>query len=556
MDVNFYLEGKIVNPPVNWDDIQIVCSWTNNTIQPNIVSENFKFVNESAESIINWVTAGTGVGAGIFQGMDFSLQAVDPVDGSKVVFKGILDFLKGYKILHPNIVEVGITRPQDISNVNKKLEGLTFGFLYDNNLIEENKIDTIKYVVEPFDSVNLQISILLTEVIIVLQVYTITSNLQKDLADLAGVFTTAAGILKIVIDSLFLIIAVAAMYKYIVEYFKLVFPPPRKQKAITLSNYMKIMFGYLGYTYEGTIAEIDTIKYIPSQVATGKRDKRPIPSTSDFGYKASEMLQLVLDLFNAQIQIIDDKVYIKPEGDNWWWRNSKYKLPSLLLEEYTYNIEEAYSTQFFTFNTDYQDAWTIENFDGTNCQVNLSSTIDIPQQSRLLKGYREVRWPVALGSSSKKYGKLSSFINKSLSVFANTIQKIIKSFPTPDTINKDVLMVDTLNWQVPKLVVTEGQLLSPDNRRILNAEYLYTNFHKHRSFTGNYGQKVRYTNVIIPFGLKDYNALLDSAYFTTDTGELGKFERLEWTLGKQQARVTFVVYRKYVTNLKETIING
>ncbi len=565
MNVKFFISGKETNPPTEWRDIEITCAWTNNVVVPNIVGSDFEFSGDSGALILDHIAGGLTTGGGIFEGLPFTMVAEDEVDGSQVVFEGMLDFLEGFEVIHPDIVKVRISKPEDIDLMDKRLQGLTYGFLWDNGLIPQSMVTSVAYVVEPTDKAAQEAMIAISIAIATVQGLSIVRQYADDGFKLTGVFTTPYGIAVFVIDVIYAAIVIIALVKLISELRRLLSPPPRKQLCLSPESLLTVAFSHLGFEFVNTMPELADLKFIPSRLPEESNNKRqrlqdntPIPQAQDYGYRCSEMLELILDLFNAQVQIIGNKVLIKPEGDPFWRQNAKYKLPDVLLEQYTYNIEEAYFTQLFSFATDLSDKHTIADFRGTNVQVNLESTQKVERKFNLLKGYREVRWNVARGSeilkSKKGIGQAMEFLGMQLSQAFQKITKIKSNIKTVRS--RNYLMVDSKNWSVAKLVVARQGLITNDNSTFLTALNLYEKYHKHRSFTGDFGQKKRYKDILIPFGLRDYLDVLNSAYFTTDSGQLGKFEKLDWRLGKDHATVTFVIYEKYITTLKETLIEG
>ena len=62
-----------------------------------------------------------------------------------------------------------------------------------------------------------------------------------------------------------------------------------------------------------------------------------------------------------------------------------------------------------------------------------------------------------------------------------------------------------------------------------------------------------YEEVKIPFGLQDFNTVLNNAFFTTQSGEVGKFEKIDWNVRGDYAIVTYWVYNSWLINIEENI---
>jgi len=88
--VTFEIDGQIVSPPVNWQEIQILSKYDDDNIQATLDIDSFRFVNDTADFIKQAVDAGiNGTGAGIFQGLPFKITLSNGVLTHE--FNGYLD---------------------------------------------------------------------------------------------------------------------------------------------------------------------------------------------------------------------------------------------------------------------------------------------------------------------------------------------------------------------------------------------------------------------------------------------------------------------------------
>ena len=69
-DVQIRLEiaGQTVNLPVNWQDFEILASYDNDSIQPNISTSEFELVNQAYELVMSKFNAGQ-----VFEGIPTKL---------------------------------------------------------------------------------------------------------------------------------------------------------------------------------------------------------------------------------------------------------------------------------------------------------------------------------------------------------------------------------------------------------------------------------------------------------------------------------------------------
>ena len=377
-DLKFLLDGNEINPPLEWRDIQIIAAWINGSVQPNIVSDDFTFVNEAAEKILTYVAGGASTTAGLFRGMPFQILANDPVDGTLVVFDGFIDFLEGYELIRPNQVRVRISRPEDIELLSKKLEALSFGYLFDKGHIKGSDFTKIPYVVQKIVRGGELFPLLLAELFIAKEVAEGIKNIGETIAAFVPP-TTTLGVVKAILELIYLASMIVALLKIFKKIMELLFPQPHIQQSMNLRELLTKAFSFLGLGFNSNIKELDYLYYIPSRQDIGFIRRKQfklkdvstywrsaIPNISDYGYRCSDMVNLSLELFNAQLIVENNTVFMLSENDPQWIRNAKYVLPDVLLDRYTYNLADAVGTKLFSFQTDPMDEWTIEDFTGTN----------------------------------------------------------------------------------------------------------------------------------------------------------------------------------------------
>jgi hypothetical protein len=572
-ELTFNLDGLKINPPVESRDIEIIGAWINGTVQPNLVTEEFTFVGEAAQKILDYIEAGKTTGAGIFRGMPLTIEAADQVDGTVIVWDGFIDFLKGYEVKLPNKVKVKVSRPDDLERFDKIMAALSYGYLKDKGFITKRDFVDVFYTVIPVDRGEGMIPMILAEYLMVKEfLEAITQFIIITGKVSAGSFWDIITAIFYLIYLIFMIIAIVKMlYEILIR----VFPPTRQRKGMTLRKLLTKACEYRGMRFESNIKELDQLVYMPTANSVFKVTQKNelslgVPSMTDFGYRCNDMFRLASDLFNGQLKVDTGVVKLYTESDPLWIQNSSYILPDVLLDKYTYNIEDAVSTRLFSFEVDTMDEWTAEDFTGTNYEVDLKSTQNIEQKYLILKGYKELRWPVALGSRYGILDEVQTFVNKQLiqlfqgknpiaKGLANKLIKLVPKNKRPAVKNFivngftplfGIIKVSSKNFNVPKLVVVGVPL---KHRDILSARVLWNKYHSYRSFAAPYtGQRIRHQNIKIPFGLIDFIKLSSNSYFKTASGQVGKFTDLKWNMMHDWATVSFEIFEPYIKSLTET----
>lgn len=585
------MDGQAINPPVEWEDIEISCAWVNENplnggfVQPIISTSDMTFVNESAEAILAFIEKGLTTGPGIFQGMPISLQATDLVDGSQVVWDGFLDFLDNYEVLRRNsateylMVRTRLSRPDDFELFDQRLQALSFGYLQDKGLIRKRDMERILYVVQRIDRTNDALWISVSTFLIAKEVADAIKTLSGIIAEIASVTTTIPGVIKLILQIIYLGIMIILLLKFLTQLIALVIPVPKIQNVLSLKKMVEITVGYLGYRLE-TNLELDKVKYVPSRTPyyhqrgagvlvniIGGIDRTAVPNIQDYGYRCSDLFRLVMDLFNAQVRIDAGVVYIYTESDPFWRRNASYVLPDVLLDSYQLNVNRAVSTKLFGFQTDQSDGWTVEDFVGTNYEVDLASSQTIPQKYRLLKNLEQLRWPVALASRKTLIDDIEESIKKLAGIFGavgkGAISALFRKLKRSNvllgkavgvSIPNGVMRVEGRHWSVPKLLYMVNGEIPANHRDHLSARAMYQLYHSYRSFAGPgfTGQRYIFKDVVVPFGLGDWIKVNKNKYFTQTDGSEGEFTKVSWKIGKDEATVSFEIVKPYIKTLTET----
>jgi hypothetical protein len=226
-----------------------------------------------------------------------------------------------------------------------------------------------------------------------------------------------------------------------------------------------------------------------------------------------------------------------------------------------FNTDEFYANRFITFETDANDEWTVDNFQGTNYQIitDANNTPDI--EGKYLKGLDEIRFNVALGSAYEDLNKIEKFLKK--------VAELIDDGTGGDLVSKFQEKIQCLkqsnNWHtVPKIIKLENGRLPTNYRDVFSAKSLYQDYINEKSFVTNnnttgainnwHGQKINYEGVRVHFTMDNFISLITNSYFTDWQGKSAKAVKIEWFPSKDFAVIDYWVREKYDGNLKETFI--
>ncbi len=582
-EAKFLLNGVQLNAPIEWEDIEIVAEYENDSIQPSLAIEEFTFPLEARQSINKWIADGLSSGVGIFEGMPFQLTLFNnqPIQEN---FKAFIDFTNGYRDLpEDGKVDVGIISDFSLDNFFEQIEGTTFGYLASINKVTFADYIGVDYVVEK--KFNL-IELLIASVVLYIMIKELVENVIR-LIDQLNKNTSASlplptvpvptvdtnqiiyAVLSTIIQIIYIGIMLAAVINLGKALLDTLLPPKRQHKAIKLKRALEIICDYFGYGFNTSIPELENVVYLPSNpnldektlgglIAVTNGTPVGIPYVGDYGYRCDEMFNLAKDLFNAKIAIINNTVEFRSKNDVFWQQQSTWSLPDILLDTKQYNTDEIKPERLLTFVTDLNDEWTIDNYKGTAYEIRTNPKTVIRQKAVLLKGFDEVNFNVALGNRKdelnaleKFLSQVAGFVDKTTSVLGGGTN--LKSLVT----SKLGVLKVTNNWHsIPKVLYLNDGKLPINHRDLWNSKILYDEYYIEKSFVRNnfYGQKTVYKGISIPFGFEDYKQLSTNSYFLFK-GKQAKIIKFAWTIGKDRATIDFWVREPYTFNLEETYIN-
>jgi len=569
----YYLDGKLVTPPVESFDINISARFPDDEVQAEIDASEFTFVNDSAQQIYDYIRT-----KGAFQGMPFKI-ALSQGSDSFTAFDGYLDLTDGFTGLSPVKAQAKMKQRSGTDSIIERLEGLTVALLESKGVFTDADYQDVDFIITKKKNF---IEIAMTSIVIYLMVKEVAESIQRIADRIAtGTSTAATGVLgpvaaaiyfglTILIEAAYIVAMVVNIINLAADIFTTLIPPVSTNKAIKLDVLLTKITQYLGLEFESPIEELSKFALMPSQPydETGQSffqvlpkpntTDKGIPSANDFGYQCSEAFELCKRLFNARTAVIDGKLHLRWKGDSFWIKQADYQAPGTLTEkeQVQYNTEEFTASTLLSFRTDVSDEWTVEDFTGTNYAVNQTPNTVFDPELVLSKGFKEVNFNVALGS--RKTGL--NGLEKTLIKLAKPIESILKVFGSSkkfsDKIKQRVglLQMTTDTYNVAKLLSMNGNRLSASSREDLSAETLYNKYHSWDSFVLNNfnGQKSVYTGIRIPFNFEDFLKVVKNSYFTLSDGRIGKFTNIEWNINGDFAQADYWVREPYDTNLIET----
>ena len=576
------LNGKSLKVPREFFDLSVKASFDSNP-QSNLSTDEFTFVLDAYQEVIEWLNDGLNGGVGIFEGIPLQISA-NGGSGNVEVFKGIVD-LQNETRIYPQLgqVEVNIRQDEGLNPINDLIEPLDYGYLKEIGVITSADYQDVDYTIVKIDTTAELIGI-----------FIIFYSFSKELVDLpervASIVATTTGIAA---SGVVLAQAAAALYaaimaaitiayllliaKLIIELstnlFNIIIQPKRTHKCMSFKKLLEKACNYIGYGFNSSISELDKYHYLPSNPNYDDKDgtnfikvigsiTEGIPNVRDYGYGVPEMFQLVRDIFNGRFSVEGNTIQFHSENSEYWIRESEWIKPDAKANQagssYRYNTEDLKGSYKISFQTDLSEEYTIENYRGTAYQILTDAKTIKVAKNRTLKGFKEVSIPLALGTRKDSLNGLEKLVSN----LAGVIDRLTRLTRKPTNFKAQVkervslLKVSTNNHSTPKALYLNGSRMPGNSRDLLSAKYLWDNFHNYNSFLlNNYGkQRKIIEGERIPFGFNDFVKVLNNSYFKDRDGKLGKITELEWNMNKDYAVISYWQKEIYTKNLKEVYI--
>jgi len=584
-NIQILLNGKELLAPSELFDIGVKAEFGTEGIQANLTIEELTFRGNARSEVLNHIADGLTGGVGIFEGLPLSIRAFNK-DTDLTVFDGYLDLTDGYIDNDAdNSLKVTLKQADGLNSLEDRLNGLTFGTLVENGTITASDYQAVGYVVEkPFNIVeqltnSIVIYLMAKEVAELLERQadtTVTATAIGTTAVTAPPASAFYAIAKTALDIAYALTMVALIVRLSRQLVNSFLPPKREHKALSLWTALSAISTELGYAFASDQeAYLRKLYYLPSNqnfdestlegfIGVAKGTSAGIPNASDYGYNCAEMFQLAKTIILGNKAIIDNTLYLTFEGSDFFEKQADVRLFDSLQKATRYNTDEANRSRLIQFQTDITDIWTIKNFPGTNYQVLTKPITETNPKFVTLLGAEQVNIPVALGNRKDKLNALESSVEGLLNVFDAIVNALGGAFGLDVNFSEIVsseiglLRVSENNHTIPKLLYLEGGKIPASHRTFLSAKSIYNDYHSYKSFVSNadIAQKKIFENVSVPFGLDDFNKLLNNAYIYNSNGKSAKVTELTWVIGKDRATVSYFERGSYTTNLQETFIEA
>jgi len=581
------LNGKKVTNPEDWKNAEVLMTYDNETVQPNISTTNFTCILDAAQEIKAWLDAN-----GYFHGIPAKFKVVE---GSQNVtaFDGYGDFSEMVEI-KPNDLKLPFKYALPFKELNQldsfmeRANATTWELVKQDGFITDSDFSKVLYVVQkPFNTIEviiLSFTLFSATVQLALAVRNLadsTANFVSKLTNglFGSVNAAVYAALSVVFNAIYVGILVVQLVALINQLISVFMPYPRFVKALSLRQYLSKGCEFLGFDFASSIPELDNYYIVPSN--NKKVDNNPFNSpvndtgvigSGSTGYIVGELFQACKQMFDAKFKIDGDNIYFESLINDGFWQDqaaSDFKIPDTYTEAMKPNVDELSGLRMVEFVQDEQDEWTLINYTGTSYSIITKHKTQLNKKASLIRGVDRVTIPFALGNNKETKNYIETAIGGIISIvrsIANLLPGVnAGAFLTAYKHIKDALKVSEEIWNVPKLITAKTiqlenssfKVLETNHRDKLSAKYLYNNYLKNGSFVsgGNRNQWISSAeDISIPFGFSNFIQMLNSNYMKDQNGNDVRIEAVKWIISQDRATISYRKRSAYDTNLIEQFI--
>jgi hypothetical protein len=571
--VKHFLNGTEVVPE-NYKTIGFRADWTSDPSEAELTADRIIFTNNARRLIFQHIESG----AGLFEGIPYTVQF------GTVEIEYFIDLTDNPQFTDSSI-EVSIKKRKGIKWFLESADGLSFELL-------NKKVGGMSYQLAPYVIVKdnqLELGLMLS-----LSTYSLTRELIQSIKDLvttisqtiqAATPSTGTGVVIDIGDIIALVLNIAAQIVYIAalvialidlikQLIELIFPKVRYFKVNTVEYLLKTGIEYLGYQFSSTLisTEYKFLTVVPVPLVPANKSifnfninlnsqpyTKGYPTSSDTVSSLGALIDFVKMYFNASVRIIGNTVHI--ERRKYWQQYSSLNIRNTLnlqdkrKKAYTYNMGDNWKRKYIKYQNDIADTHTADNWEGADCEYSTEPINVVNPDLVLIKGFREIDIPFAMGARKKQL----NFIEKAAEKLAITADKIINglggnsSFTAKIQARIGVMQISQQYFSVTKLIWAVGGKQPANYLDVIGANAIYTKNHVTNQVKENF-QYIETADV--PFSPDNFLNLLENNFASDQDGNEIEILSLEYMNDSAVATIEFSIPSGDANNLKTEKING
>lgn len=359
---------------------------------------------------------------------------------------------------------------------------------------------------------------------------------------------------------------VITLFNFATKLFFVLFPPKRYVDACYFTELLEKSCAYFGYTFVSdlltaspnfAVLPVPIVKDRPSIFNILPEELFPImnngyPDSMDSTPSVLQFIRALENMFNAKTIVRGNEVRL--ERRDWLQEQTQLQLvPAVTLQterqdEFKYNTDDVWKRYYINYDTDFQDAHTIDGITYDNHDTELSTEPSFPITNPdlvTIKGLNEVKIPFALGARKDKLNWVEKIAKENFALIDSVVTAFggSSNFEQQIDSRKDALQISQQYYSTTKVLYGKAGAIQP-NQLIQGADYfdevgataLWNKYHYINQIQ-IYDFIIR-ENVRIRISSEDFVSLLNNNYAFIN-GQVCEILKLEWIDEKSFAQLTY-----------------
>lgn len=452
--VNYYLNNNEINPPDNAKEVAIELNFDKDkdVVQSQVSLNDWTFSNENSHTIIDYIEAGVSGGVGIFEGLPFALE-IEKAGVKERPFNGYLDLTDSPKLSCMTSTVVAKEK-QKIDWLNDVADGFSFEYLAHLGEITPANYVYVPYVLNSVPNYQEAALALVSVFVVGEQINAAIQHIVELTSECANPFEATA-IIRAVLYVAYLTILIISLMKLIRDLINLLIQPVKYHSGMLARDLFVAGCKHLGLTFSSPEI-LDAAPYSKMIIIPEKYNNpadptkngllgftaRSIDQTGYFKGSFGDFVRAMKTMFNGKITLTDNAELIFSRQDK-NISTAQYVLPDLYQPVYSYNASEFKSNLLISFDVDFTDKNTVQEFQGTNYQVIVQPKVKNNQAYVLAKGLQMVQIPFALAKTKTELTTIEIIVKDFLDLFSIIVNGVISALNALIDVANDI--IDTLN---------------------------------------------------------------------------------------------------------------
>lgn len=610
-----YINGKQVNPPVNYEELSIELNFDTDSEERGVSVTTFEWVNAEAKILkdifLSGVSGGNGVLVGILHKINIEENGV-----TETIFDGYIDLTEAQ--FDRDKVTADSTPFDSPEFINDKADGFSYEQLYQNGELTDADNVAVPYVINSIPDYTQAFLAILTLTVIGIEIKSLVNSLSQKGVESASYIDSVGGLIGLIFKILYGIILMFTVIELILNLFDLIIQRVKYKLGMSLNRLLEVGAAHVGLIYESPFLQTTTwnkAHILPESFSnpatqTDSRIKGFFQpdnkkQTGYFRGTFGDLLRAVKATFNARIVIGDGKLKIVPllkQGTN-----GTFRLPRHYKPEFQTNAGSMISNYNILLRYDQNDRNTIDQWKGNNMNAFLEVTSVSDKRLKLVKGFKQVQIPFARGIRKENLSTIEKIIDKLLEPLGNVIGGLISvANKAIKAINKVLDFIEELNSKlsviginidldlpeikeindpnlgdlldnrigmmlleadfitVPKLVMLDvgdepvKTKLATENNTHINALYLYNTFHFTNSFAPSpkSAQRYRLDYKDVEMNLDNFKQVAKEGLIALPSGFIADVISCQYNPSKRLGVFKIEERRMWANNIREVISQG